>query len=73
LRRALRHQAEINLGDLLTLYPLQQGLAELVSWLELATANSRCTLDECQTQLISWYDNQGKQRRASVPLIIFNQ
>ncbi|CAM5206863.1 hypothetical protein OURE66S_01115 [Oligella ureolytica] len=73
LRRALRHQAHINLADLLEHYPLQQGLAELIAWLELATANSHCSFNEDQTQLISWYDSQGIQRRASVPLIIFSQ
>ncbi|NLY65636.1 MAG: DUF3375 domain-containing protein [Alcaligenaceae bacterium] len=73
LRMALRQQAQISLGELLDRYPLQQGLAELVSWLELATANKRCALDENQTQLISWHDEQGILRRASVPLIVFSQ
>lgn len=73
LRLALRQQAQISLGDLLERYPLKQGLAELVTWLELATTNSRCALDEHQTQLICWHDEQGTQRRASIPLIIFSQ
>ena len=72
LRLALRQQPQISLGDLLHHYPLQQGLAELVTWLELATTHSRCVLDEHHTQLISWHDEQGVQRRASVPLIIFS-
>lgn len=73
LRLALRQTPQISLGDLLQAHPLEQGLAELVTWLELATADRRCALDEQQTQLISWYDGQGHQRRASVPLIIFSQ
>ncbi|WP_169294678.1 DUF3375 domain-containing protein [Advenella sp. EE-W14] len=72
LRLALRQQPQISLGDLLHHYPLQQGLAELVTWLELATTHSRCVLDEHHTQLISWHNEQGVQRRASVPLIIFS-
>lgn len=72
LRLALRQQPQISLGDLLHHYPLQQGLSELVTWLELATTHSRCVLDEHHTQLISWHDEQGVQRRASVPLIIFS-
>lgn len=72
LRLALRQQPQISLGDLLHHYPLQQGLAELVTWLELATTHSRCVLDEHHTQLINWHDEQGVQRRASVPLIIFS-
>ncbi len=72
LRQALRQQSQISLGELLHRYPLQQGLAELVTWLELATANNRYVLDEHHTQLISWQDEQGMQRRASEPLIIFS-
>lgn len=72
LRLALRQQPQISLGELLQRYPLEQGLAELVTWLELATTHSRCVLDEQHSQLISWHDKQGIQRRASVPLIVFS-
>lgn len=73
LRRALRQQPQISLGDLLTQHPLQQGLAELIAWLELATADNRSAIDEQQTQLIQWIDEQGRARRASVPLMIFSR
>lgn len=73
LRMALRQQTQISLSELIQLYPLQQGLAELVTWLELATSNKRCVFDEKQNQLISWYDENGIHRRASVPLIVFSQ
>ncbi len=72
LSLALRQQPQISLGELLQRYPLEQGLAELVTWLELATTHSRCVLDEQHSQLISWHDKQGIQRRASVPLIVFS-
>ena len=73
LRLVLRQQTQISLGDLLKQHPLQQGLAELVTWLELATADNRSVIDEQQTQLIQWVDEQGRTRRASVPLIIFSR
>ena len=73
LRMALRKQTQISLRELIQQYPLQHGLAELVTWLELATSNKRCVFDEKQNQLISWYDENGIYRRASVPLIIFSQ
>lgn len=73
LRLALRKQPRISLGDLLQQYPLEQGLAELVAWLELASAQRRSSFDDQQTQLITWQDGEGRQRHASVPLIIFSQ
>lgn len=73
LRQALRQQSQISLGDLLKQHPLQQGLAELVTWLELATADNHSVIDEQQIQLIQWVDEQGYTRRASVPLMIFSR
>ncbi|MCL5043127.1 MAG: DUF3375 domain-containing protein [Gammaproteobacteria bacterium] len=73
LRRVLRQQPRISLGELLQRHPLEQGLAELVAWLELASADQRSAFDERQTQLISWLDAEGRQRRASIPLIVFSQ
>ncbi|MBS7327116.1 MAG: DUF3375 family protein, partial [Thiopseudomonas sp.] len=71
LRRALRQQPHISLGELLTQQPLQQGLAELIAWLELTTTHHHYAIDEQQTELIQWIDEQGRARRASVPLILF--
>ncbi|MHB0764822.1 DUF3375 domain-containing protein [Stutzerimonas sp. NM35] len=73
LRLALRQQPQISLGDLLQRYPLQQGLAELVAWLDLAAASPRSAFDEGQTQLIVWHDSENRPRRASIPLIVFSQ
>lgn len=73
LRRALRQQPHISLGELLTQQPLQQGLAELIAWLELTTTHHHYAIDEQQTELIQWIDEQGRARRASVPLMIFSR
>lgn len=73
LRLTLRLQPQISLGDLLQTYPLQQGLAELVAWLDLAVNHPHSAFDEGQTQLIAWHDSEGHPRRASIPLIVFSQ
>ncbi|MDH2245929.1 DUF3375 domain-containing protein [Pseudomonas sp. GD03855] len=73
LRLMLRQQPRISLGELLQHHPLEQGLAELIVWLELASTDRRSAFDEQQTQLISWLDAASQQRRASIPLIVFSQ
>lgn len=73
IRRALQSEARINLGDLLRRHPLQQGLAELVAYLELAASDKHSAFDDGQTQLITWLDAQGMQRRAAIPLIVFSR
>jgi hypothetical protein len=81
LRHALRQQSQITLRALLDVQPLQQGLAELVAWLELAHAGSngldglKATVDDDEHDTIEWTvrDAQGLavQRRARMSRVIF--
>ncbi|MCQ4322158.1 DUF3375 domain-containing protein [Stutzerimonas stutzeri] len=73
IRQALRGQPRVSLGDLLQEFPLEQGLAELVAYLELAAADAHAVFDDDQPQLIRWHDGNGRKRRASIPLVLFNR
>lgn len=85
LRRALRCQDQITLRDLLEAEPLQQGLAELVAYLELAHAGSvggpcdgpRALVDETLEEPIRWQArNPGGEpviREARLPRVIFSR
>jgi len=79
----LRQQSQISLRALLETQPLQQGLAELVTWLELAHAGSRwldglrATVDDDVQEIIEWamQDSDGStvRRRARMPRVIFTR
>ncbi|CDG53783.1 MULTISPECIES: DUF3375 domain-containing protein [Halomonadaceae] len=71
LRQALQTQRQISLESLLQRHPLEQGLAELVTWLSLATGEELGLIDETQEQVVYWTDDQGQQRRATLPAVIF--
>lgn len=73
IRQVLRGRPRISLGELLELFPLRQGLAELVAYLDLAANDRRSAFDEQQPQLVVWQDEHGRERRASIPLIVFSQ
>jgi len=74
LHHALREQSQISLHALLQAQPLQQGLAELVAWLELAHASSTndysITVDETVEDSITWQVHN-MQRTARMPRVIF--
>lgn len=72
IREALRGNAQISLAQVLERHPLHQGLAELVTYLDLAAHDDRTLFDEEHPQLIVWQDRLGRERRASIPLIIFS-
>jgi len=81
LRQALRRQSQISLRALLVTQPLQQGLAELVTWLELAHAGSsgldglRATVDDDVQEIVEWAmhgtDGSTVRRRAQIPRVVF--
>ncbi len=71
LRRALQGRRQISLAELLADEPLQQGLAELVAWLALATGDGRGVIDEQRRHTVSWEEGDGTVRTATLPAVIF--
>lgn len=85
VQRSLRRQPQVTLRDLLTNHPLQQGLAELVAYLELAHAGHggdvqqgwHALVDETVEEPIRWLarDTAGSAvtREARLPRVIFTR
>ncbi|CAN7622713.1 DUF3375 domain-containing protein [Pseudoduganella sp. LjRoot289] len=75
VRHALQEQAQVTLRELAERYPLQHGLAELVTYLQLASESFKTVVDEDTSERITWesVDAGGKAmvRRARVPRVIF--
>lgn len=86
VQQALRGQPQITLHALLETTPLQQGLAELVAYLELAHAEGvndalsegwKAVVDESVQEPIRWVacDERGEpmERQARLPRVIFSR
>jgi hypothetical protein len=80
VQRALRRTGQVTLRDLLEAEPLQQGLAELVAYLELAHAGDagdglRAVVDDRVEEPIRWQgraaDGERVERCARLPRVIF--
>ena len=73
IRQALQDRSQITLRELCARFPLQHGLAELVSYLQLAEGTFRATVDESVTDTIGWEDHgsAGRLRQAQLPRVIF--
>ena len=75
IRRALRDRPQITLRELCEREPLEQGLAELVAYLQLADESFESTVDESVAELVFWEgasaDGAPVLRRAAVPRVIF--
>lgn len=73
IRRALQGRDQISLAELIDIQPLEQGLAELVTYLAIATDDSSATVDEQRIEVINWVQSDGRRRRARLPLVIFSR
>jgi hypothetical protein len=71
VRRALQARDQITLQDLVDGAPIEQGLAEVVSYLALDDDTFDVVFDErCPTRL-AWYDVDGVQRTATLPTVSY--
>jgi len=73
VRQALQTHAQVSLAQLLERHPLEQGLAELVAYLSLASEEPRTVwMDDVHLEAF-WTDAHGTQRRARCPQVVFTR
>lgn len=75
IRQTLQDRLQITLGELCEINPLQQGLAELVTYLQLAGDTFKTVVDENLEDIIVWQstgpDGQALTKQARLPRVIF--
>jgi len=71
LRQTLQTRDQVSLEELLDVHPLEQGLAELVAWLSIATGDGCAAIDEARFQTVTWTDSSGRERFATLPSVVF--
>lgn len=75
IRHALQDRAQITLSELVSAQPLQQGLAELIAYLQLGCENFSAVVDEETQELVRWHaasaDGSELTRSARLPRVIF--
>ncbi len=71
IRHALQDLPQISLRELCDRQPLQHGLAELVTYLQLANEGFASVVDESVSEQISWRGADDCIRQASLPRVIF--
>lgn len=75
IRHALQDKSQITLRELVATQPLQQGLAELVAYLQLGSDAFKSVVDEGTPEAIHWWaEDDGDEiviRTARLPRVIF--
>lgn len=78
ISQLLQSRRQVNLQDILTVFPLQLGVAELVGYLSIASQNDvhapwQALVDDAHPQLLHWQGLSGKAHQAWVPNMIFTR
>lgn len=71
IRQSLQTRPQISLSELLQTRPLQQGLGELVAYLQLASVAAQAVVDETTLESVNWKSADGITRSAKLPRVIF--
>ena len=75
IRQSLQTRTQVSLRQLLQARPLQQGLGELVAYMQLASEQPNAVVDEAKLELVEWQASDGAggllTRRARMPRVIF--
>lgn len=71
VRTLLRRTDQVTLADVIADAPIEQGLAELITYLSLTDEGFTKTFDESATETVSWTDDTGRGRTATVPRVIY--
>ncbi len=71
IRKTLQRRDQVPLSRLLLEHPLEQGLAELVAYLNLAAEQPNAVIDDQAQETVHWRSAQGRMRQATLPTVIF--
>jgi len=73
IRQALQTRSQVSLADLVGQWELEQGLAELVAYLSLASDDDAAVIDDQRQQVLRWTDKDGRELEATLPLVVFTR
>ena len=71
VRTLLRRRDQVTLAEVIAATPLEQGLAELITYLSLTDEGFTKVFDESATETVSWTDDADAHRSARVPRVIY--
>jgi hypothetical protein len=71
IRAELAGRPQVGLADVVARNPIEQGLAELISYLSLDDDSFHVVFDETTHEHVEWTDEQDRIRRARVPRVTY--
>lgn len=73
IERLLMSRAEVTLAEIVTSYPVEQGMAEVIAYLQIAARDPRHSIDRVVHDTVTIRTRDGSERRIDVPRIIYRR
>jgi hypothetical protein len=67
----LQIESQVSLSQIIDKYPLEHGLAEIITYLHLASKNKKSVIDDESSINLSWDSSEGVKKQISIPNLIF--
>ena len=71
LNEALTEATQVTLQEVCSRFPLEKGLSELLTYMNIAAKDETAVIDDESRQVITWSDSRGHKKRATLPRVIF--
>ena len=73
IRKMLQETRQTTLLEICTQFPLEKGLSELLTYLNLASKGENADIDDQVRDIFLWEDKRGCFKKAWVPRVIFTR
>jgi len=73
IRQSLQQRNQVSLSELCEQFPLQQGLAELLAYMNLASQQDNALIDDAHNIRIRWQTEDNRWKQATLPTILFSR
>ncbi len=73
ISKILELEVQTSLAVVIEHYPLEEGLAELITYFTIAEEDRFAFIDENKSDVIFWTDHEGIKRSATIPGIMFQK
>ncbi len=70
VEQQLRHQSQVTLAQVCEQHPIEQGVAEVVTYLQMAAESEKAVMDDEKQEVLYW-QNADKRYQVKVPQVIF--
>jgi len=71
--RLLMSRSEVTMAELVTSYPVEQGMAEVIAYLQIAARDERHSIDRAARDIVTIRTRNGDEKQVEVPRIIYRR